>query len=480
MSGYSTAPFGAPEYQADASVRWVRYRFSGTVGRGWEVWRDGRIHLRLGPGYRLLPVSHCGVCATDLVRRHLPFALPQVIGHEVVALDDGVPAAVEINASHASRGLAPEQWCAFCRSGLASHCPERLVLGIQDLPGGFAPWLLAPAGNIIALPPSISPLSATLIEPFAAALHAVRAVAPADGERVAVLGPRRLGSLVLAALAAWRRQSGRRFEIVAIVRRPQMRALAKALGADEALDAAAVDAMRDIADVVVDTTGNPNGTALAIQLATREVHVKSTTGQPALGLSHLTELVVDELALARYESSQARQVQGLEGSKGTVVAVGGGVPAAVLRELAAGGREVVAGDDPGELSRGLSPQPFGAADLAVVTSLAGIDTAIRPVAGIERGLVRARGTILVADVGQPRSGVLAAVLDKGLRVSSSRCGDFRSAIALLADPANGLGQRLGELMVTHLLPARQLAAALAAAAAPASVKVVVTQPGALV
>src|SRR5207249_2809327 len=107
------------------------------------VVREGREHLRLGPGYRLLRVSRCGVCATDLARRQLPFPLPQVTGHEVVAVaDDGTPVVVEINASHAARALPPDAWCADCRRGLGTHCPDRLVLGIHDLPGGFGPWLL--------------------------------------------------------------------------------------------------------------------------------------------------------------------------------------------------------------------------------------------------------------------------------------------------------------------------------------------------
>jgi hypothetical protein len=109
----------------------------------------------------------------------------------------------------------------------------------------------------------------------------------------------------------------------------------------------------------------------------------------------------------------------------------------------------------------------------VVTSLAGIDAAIRPRAGIERGLVRARGTILVADVGQPRAGILAAILGTRLRIGSSRCGDLRAALDLLSDPALALGERLGERMTTLRVPATRLAEAFAAAADPRQVKVVV-------
>jgi threonine dehydrogenase-like Zn-dependent dehydrogenase len=472
--------FSAPEYQPDGSIRPAAYAFSGSPTDGWEVHREGRLHLRLGRGYRLLEVSHCGVCATDLARRHLPFPLPQVTGHEVVARDEtGAPVVVEINASHAARGLAHRGWCPFCTRDLGTHCPERLVLGIHDLPGGFSPWLLAPVENVLPLPTAVSLATATLVEPFAAALHAVRTLAPADGQRVAVLGPRRLGALVVAALAAWRAQSGARYEIVALARRPEMRALARALGADDALDPST---MRDLVDVVVDTTGSSAGLELALRLARRELHVKSTTGQPGLGLAHLTELVVDELALVPWSILDLTHTP-LPSPRAEVAALlGNDVPEAVRRECEARGLRIVAGDDAATLAAALARDPavpLGAADIVVVTSLAGIDAAIRPRPDVKQGLVRARGVIAVVDVGQPRDALLAAILDRGLRLTTTRCGDMRAALALLVAPTSGLAQDLGEQMVTDRFPATRLADAFARAASPAAVKVLVTHPGAL-
>src|SRR5262245_36167601 len=117
----------AQEYHADGTIRPARYSFDGTIDGGWEVRREGKLHLQLGPGYRILEVSHCGICSTDLARHHLPFPLPQVTGHEVVARDEsGRTVVVEINASHVARGLEPAAWCAHCRAGLARHCPARL------------------------------------------------------------------------------------------------------------------------------------------------------------------------------------------------------------------------------------------------------------------------------------------------------------------------------------------------------------------
>ena len=453
--------FTASEYQADGSIRPMRYAYAGSEAAGWEIERDGAMHLALGPGYRLLAVSHCGVCATDLARRHLPFRLPQVTGHEVVARDEtGAAVVVEINASHAARGLPHDEWCAHCRAGLPTHCPDRLVLGIHDLPGGFGPWILAPVRAVRPLGDAIDVRTSALVEPYAAALHAVRTIAPRAGERIAVLGPGRLGTLVVAALAAVRAAEGPSFEIVVVGRRDDHLARARALGADVTLRLDEAQRRPGAVDVVVETTGSPDGLALALALATREVHVKSTTGQPTLGLRHLTELVVDEMSLVPLDAHLV---------SGETVVVARSVGSATRRDLERGGGEIVPAADAATL-------PLGGADVAVVTSLDEVDAMIRPHAGVERGLVHARGRIALAS-GRGADGPLAsAVHERGLVVSSSRCGELDAALASLRDPRHGLGVRLGDALVHDLVPADRLAEAFARAG-DGGTKVVVTQPG---
>jgi threonine dehydrogenase-like Zn-dependent dehydrogenase len=478
--------FTAPEYQADGTIRPARYVYTGSTGAGWEITREGRLHLRLGLGYRLLRTSHCGICATDLARRHLPFALPQITGHEVVAVDeDGAPVAVEINASHRRRDLAPAAWCRRCREGLDTHCPERLVLGIHDLPGGFAPWILAPAAGVVPIPGGVSATTATLVEPFAAALHAVQAIAPRDGMRVAVLGPRRLGSLVIAALATRRQETGGRYEILAIPRRRELGRLAADLGADAVLLAEEAARGHDIADVVVDTTGDAAALPLAVRLAKREVHVKSTSGRAALGLAHLTAMVVDEMTLCPWAADVVDARASAGGPVRTAVVLGTAARARVEDELRARRIEYVVVESPAALAEmtdqtvALLRDGADGVDLAVVASSDTLDAAIRPWPGRERGLVRPRGTIAVVDVGQARDGVLSAVLDKGIRFTTSRCGDARAAVRTLADSPAGLGQVLGERLVTDVVPAERLAEAFGRAAGRRSIKIVVTQPNGL-
>jgi threonine dehydrogenase-like Zn-dependent dehydrogenase len=453
--------FTALEYHADGRVAPAPYVARGSEDAGWRVDRGGAPPLVLGPGYVLLRTSHCGICATDLARRDLPFPLPQALGHEVVAVDDaGRAVVVEINASHVARGVPHA--CAHCASGLATHCPERLVLGIHDLPGGFAPWILAPRHAIVPLPSGVDARTATFAEPFAAAFHAVRVVTRTPRRRIAVLGPRRLGMLVVAALAAWRRRTGAAWEIVALARRPALRELARALGADDAADPERTGG--PLADVVVETTGSPDGLARALELATDEVHVKTTCGAPAAGLRHATEMVVDEAALLSAVAPLAAPLAG------PALAT-----AVVLPSASRAGRDAVAALGVHDVAR-LGALPFGAADVAVAGTLADVDAAIRPEPGRERGLVRPRGVVVVAPDRAPTDPLTAAIATRGLAVTTSRCGDLRAALELLAtaDPA------IAERLVTSVRPADALAAALDAAATPGELKVVVAHPGALV
>ena len=461
--------FTAPEYHADGQFRMARFRYFGAPESGWTVFRDGQAVLELGPGYRLLRVLECGVCSTDIARAHLPFPLPQTTGHEVVAADEqGRRYVVEINASHRARGLDGD--CRFCTAGLPTHCPERLVLGIDRLPGGFGPWILAPVQAAIALPEAIPSRTAVLTEPFAAALHAVATVAPRAGERIAVLGPRRLGMLVVAAADAWRSRHRVPFTLLAIARHRELLDLAREFGADQTvLSAGDGAALADgLADVVIDTTGNPEGLDLAVRLARREVHLKSTHGQPSAGLRHLTELVVDEVAIGRYEAENLQRA----GARPVVAWL---AAAPVPAELAAAATVLRGGA--AELLLRLEERPLGAlprADVVVVDRAAQIDQALRPLPGREIALVRPRGQILLLPAGEDGgSPLLQAVRRRGLRLTSSRCGDFHAALDLLA--ASPALRRLGERLVSHEFAAERMNEAFGTAKSPACLKAVVEQ-----
>jgi threonine dehydrogenase-like Zn-dependent dehydrogenase len=81
---------------------------------------------------------------------------------------------------------------------------------------------------------------------------------------------------------------------------------------------------------------------------------------------------------------------------------------------------------------------------------------------------------VVADTGQTRTGILEPLLDRGLRISTSRCGDFHQAVSAL-ESLSAMGVDLGAV-ITDRLPVTDLRAAFDRAASPDSIKVVVSQP----
>ncbi len=453
------ATITAPEYRSDGSFALAELSFDGSCETGWKLRRNGEPHLELGPGYTLIDVEQCGVCSTDLARAFLPFPLPQVTGHEILGRDeDDRRVVVEINASHRARGVGE---CQFCAKGLERHCPERLVVGIHDLPGGFGSKLLAPVNAVIPLPDEIPSAAGVLIEPLAASLNAVQMIAPTAGDRVMVLGPRRLGMLVVAALDAYREASGVQFEIIGAARHEHLRSLSREFGADEVIEVVGEgeNHTEPVADVVIDTTGNPKGLELALRLANREVHLKSTHGQPALGLSHLTELVVDEMSITPFHAAALRNQR--------VAWLGADV---VGSELQA---DVLRGS-PDEIFECLKSDSTGIprVDVAVVDSAQLVDRAIRPSTEHELSLVKPRGSVaLMQGMETSGSSLLAAVTQRGLRLSSSRCGDFHAAIDLLSKN-EGL-REIGERLVTHHFSNADMNEVFAVARSPECIKAVV-------
>jgi len=437
----------------------VDYAYRGGREQGWEILRRGRCVLRLGPGYVAVESRLCGICATDLARRHLPFPLPQITGHEVVGRYQGQRVVVEINASHRARGLAAA--CPYCARGLDSHCPQRLTLGIDRLPGGFAPWILAPVAALHTLPAGVSDEMAVLVEPLAAAIQALRATPPRHGQRIAVLGPRRLGMLLLVALLDYREHRQQDFELTALARHPELRQAALALGADRAM--APENAPAAAFQHVFDTTGSVAGLARALELASETVHLKSTHGQTAFGLSQLTTLVIDEIALLPAHGE--RRNPAWADDTGGEIYVSPAVPAAQV--AAWRGRHPRTSWCQAHPDDASPTTPLGRFDAALVDGRAAVDAVLRA------GLVRPRGVLHWL---QPAGDdALARALARGVALHSSRCGPFGEAIALLAR-AGERARRLADELISHRFDSTHIDQAFAMAADSRQARKVVVRP----
>jgi threonine dehydrogenase-like Zn-dependent dehydrogenase len=268
-----------------------------------------RKSLKAGPGEAVIQVQHAGICGTDLALFHgdYPVPLPHICGHEfmgqVTETGEGVDpkwigktVTAEINNTCLAYGK--KSLCAACKKGVPSHCQTRTVTGIINHSGAFADEVKIAAGTLHEIPSNADPLIATLTEPLAAALQTFVMSPMQKNETLVVIGPGRLGILIIFAASL------KGIKTIAISRSETKRNRALQFGAQNAF--APENAKDEIynmteglgAEMVVDTTGNPDGITQALKLVRPQgtIACKTTCGLPATGLD-MTQLVVDEIRL---------------------------------------------------------------------------------------------------------------------------------------------------------------------------------------
>ncbi len=241
------------------------------------------------PGEARLRVLLAGICGTDLelVKGYYPYT--GVPGHEFVGRVEEAPGAPEwVGRRVVGEINAVCGDCPTCRANRPTHCERRTVLGIVNRPGVFAETTVLPVANLHAVPDEVPDEVAVFTEPAGAALRILQQIQVGPGQRVAVIGPGRLGTLVAQALA------GTGCELLVVARRPAARERVAALG----LRAITPDDLpTGRLDLVVECTGNLEGLALARRAVRPQgtIVLKSTYhGEVALSLS---AVVVDEVAL---------------------------------------------------------------------------------------------------------------------------------------------------------------------------------------
>ena len=202
-----------------------------------------------GVGWHRFDVHLAGICGSDLslVEGHASayfeeyVSFPFVPGHEVVGSVNGTRYVLNPVLNPAARGVAapPDDY--------AHYATGPLEPGIQtgfccSTGGGWAPWLWAHETQLHAIPDEMPDERAVLVEPLAGGVHAAHVAASAidgvDRPIVAVLGA---GTMGLAAIGAARRYLPADTQIVVGARYPHQLALAKALGADEVVQASKLD-----------------------------------------------------------------------------------------------------------------------------------------------------------------------------------------------------------------------------------------------
>jgi threonine dehydrogenase-like Zn-dependent dehydrogenase len=463
--------FNALDYTSEDKFISSEYLFEGDEKEGWKIFRNGEFYLELSKGYKLLKTKACGVCSTDLDRRFLPFPLPQVIGHELIALDpiDNQKYAVEINDTLLARGS--EVLDAFCLNGLPTHSPSRMVLGIDRLPGGFGPYILAPIHAMVPIE-SLQENTAVLIEPFAAALQAVISSPPPEHSEVAVLGPRRLGSLIIGALSIYRKHTNRKFKITALARHDKLLELSKNLGADEAIDIRNQGKfLQKKFDIVYDTTASPEGFENALFYSKEEVHLKSTNGQAVCGIKKMTEMVVDEISILPFTKNNLDFHWEKEPRINKYIYLSPSLKNKIKLDSK---YQIFSGSQILEIENYLKNETIHGGiprfDIAIVSSTEEIDFVLRPSPMSEESILRPRGAILF--YGDTNQNPLLEFIHSGGCIRSSRCGDFSMAIQLLKENEE-LAKNISKYMISHEFLHTQLESAFETAKDKNSIKVII-------
>lgn len=161
------------------------------------------------PGHIILEVHACGICGTDLHVYHDTFRNypPVIMGHEftgkIVELGKDVK-DMRIGDTFAVLGAVAVTCgqCPYCYRGEFMFCKHRRGMG-HGVHGAFAPYVCVRPDQCYRLPPGVSMEEGALVEPLAAAVHAVaeRAVCRL-GDSVLLSGPGPIGMLCLKLLLA--------------------------------------------------------------------------------------------------------------------------------------------------------------------------------------------------------------------------------------------------------------------------------------
>ena len=292
---------------------------------------------------------------------------------------------------------------------------------------------------------------------------------PKKGDRVAVLGPRRLGSLLIAALKAYKESYQIDFSITALARHEELLILAKKLGADQGINLKEVslESLYKSFDIVYDTTSTESGFLSALRFAKREVHLKSTNGLEMCGFKKLTELVVDELSILPFSNENLNFKWEKEDRKNERIYS--------ISPISLDSKKFkLYQTNPKQAEEILASEEFAHLvprfDLGIATSKEEIDLMIRPNSSHENSLIRPRGAILFK--GENQNNPLLSFVNEGGAIRTSRCGDFHLAIRLLEEN-QALAESLSENMISHVYSADKMNEAFVKAKDSSAIKVIV-------
>jgi len=248
-----------------------------------------------GAGQVEVRVRAGGICGSDLSYyfkgKSGDFAVrePFVLGHEaageVSALGAGVT-GLRIGQRVAVNPSVNCGKCRFCVKGMTNHCIAMRFMGsastFPHMQGMFRQCMTVEARQCIPVPDTLDFAQASMAEPLAVALHALRGAGPLVGAQVLIVGCGPIGCILLSVA---RRAGAHR--LVALDLAEKALTMAALLGADQtvlATDQAQVERwsqQRGTFDVVIEASGSPAGLDTALRAARAGATVIQVGNLPA-------------------------------------------------------------------------------------------------------------------------------------------------------------------------------------------------------
>jgi len=217
------------------------------------------------PGEALVRVGFCGVCGSDIPRTFVKgtYHFPTVCGHEFAGTIEACGEKVEQYQPGDRVVVFPLLWCGKCAScelGNYVQCSDYDYYGSRR-DGAFAEYVSVPPQNLVPVPEGVSMEAASMTEPAAVALHALkRAGGSFVGETVVIFGAGPIGLMA----AQWAQMMGAG-QVILFDLIPEKLDMAEQLGFDLAFNARDVDPVQKVneltgghgAEVCIEGAGVP-------------------------------------------------------------------------------------------------------------------------------------------------------------------------------------------------------------------------------
>jgi D-arabinose 1-dehydrogenase-like Zn-dependent alcohol dehydrogenase len=216
-----------------------------------------------GAGWVRVKVEACGICHSDAMAKEGTWPgieYPRVPGHEIAGNIDAIGPGVLgwIRGQRVGVGWHGGHcgYCDSCRRGDFVTCQVALQIPGIAYDGGYAEYMIAPAGALALIPDGLSSVDAApLVCAGVTTFNSLRNSGARPGDLVAILGIGGLGHLGVQFAA----KMG--FNTVAIARGLDKEPLARKLGANSYIDSHAQDPAKELlklggAKVVLATVTN--------------------------------------------------------------------------------------------------------------------------------------------------------------------------------------------------------------------------------